>query len=288
MKFWVKILIVFCVLVAGNPLRDYLVNKIAANSVNNNISQIQKSLYTAPEISIWGSSTAYMNFNAEAIQEYTKKTTYCFGISGAYYNQLHHLISFASKNENKTMIWIVNPYEFMEDQSTKLQENNYFTPFVQDAYIHRSMYPKSIILEQKYFGWLNIFHFNATHWGSAFASNVKHEFNSYGNHFARGKFKDDNNFYRTPEKVKYSSQKIAEFNKIIEQIKKKNVLTIVFPPTLKKINFTAFKNEIATKVIDYSNFCSDSLAFHDHIHLNEKYVKSITLKLVKDLNFQSK
>lgn len=279
MKFWVKISLFLIVVWLGNPIRDFISNRIVENAAKTNIGQVQKSMEYFPNISIWGSSTAFMGVNTKTIETTTGKSCYNFGISGAYFNQLNHLYTFALKQKSKTIIWVINPYEFLKNKKPVIDAEQYFSPF-----LHRTEF---VGLEHKswvykHLGWYQIFKMNAKHWQLAMGEKTPQEFDDFGNHIYSKKFEDKNSFY-DGNKLVFDNTKIELFNQLCENLSEQNELYVVIPPNLKEIDFTTFKSSIEYPIIDFANLISDSTYFHDHIHLNNNGVLILTDRLIKKI-----
>lgn len=267
------IAVILIVLGLGYPLRNGFVNHLKENSLNSNFSQIKKSLEKAPELSIWGSSTAYINFDAHLLGETLNVSCYNFGISGAFYNQLTHLKNFARNNKNKHIIWVINPYEFKGDVDSKLNPDAYFTPFYHE-------FGNPII---NFFGWNQIYHFNAEHWSIILKKTTPEVFNEYGNQLMNKPFCAINGYHEDVTPFNFSAQKIDELNVIIHQLQQNNKLTLVIPPYLGNALFSEFIDQVNTPLLDYSKSIKAKEDFHDYIHLNKSGAKKLTKILAKDL-----
>lgn len=268
-----NIILLIILVGSGMPIRDYFVAAIIKNAPNSNYSQISKALKSSPDISIWGSSTAYVNFDAKTITNDLQRNCHNFGLSGAFFNQLDHLYSFSKRNQDKTIVWIINPYEFKEDVTSKLKKEAFFTPFNHEM-------GKST---DKYFAWHQIYNLNAQHWALVFKSNNFNEFNEYGNKLMTKPFKAINGYHEDENPFNFSKNKIAILNQRIDEISQKNKLVIVLPPHLGNALFMPFKQKLNCQVIDYSNAMKDKADFHDYIHLNERSAIKISVKLAIDL-----
>lgn len=273
MKLIKNISFILIVIISGFLLRNFFVDRLIQNSSNSNFSQIAKSLASSPELSIWGSSTAYINFDAKTLQNNLGISCYNFGISGAFFNQLDHLKNFAKINKNKTIIWVVNPYEFKEDVNSKLNESSFFTPFS-----HQLGNDLNYL-----FGWRQIFHFNSEHWSIILQGREYNEFDKYGNHLINKEFNSNNGYHEDVTPFNFSSKKITAFKEIANQIEHKNNLIIILPPYLGKTKFEALKNKLGGNIIDYSNWFKRQEDFHDYIHLNKGAAIKLSEKLASDL-----
>ncbi len=273
MKLIKNISFIFIVIISGFLLRNFFVDRLIQNSSNSNFSQVAKSLSNNPELSIWGSSTAYINFDAKTLQNNLGISCYNFGISGAFFNQLDHLKNFAKINKNKTIIWVVNPYEFKEDVHSKLNKSSFFTPFS-----HQLGNDLNYL-----FGWRQIYHFNAEHWSIILKGKEYNEFDKYGNHFINKEFNSNNGYHEDVRPFNFSITKITAFKEMASQIDDKNNLIIILPPYLGKTKFEALKNELGGNIIDYSNWSKSLQDFHDYIHLNKDAAITLSEKLAIDL-----
>lgn len=273
MKLIKNISFIFIVIITGFLLRDFFVDRLIQNSSNSNFSQVAKSFSSNPELSIWGSSTAYINFDAKTLQNKLGLSCYNFGISGAFFNQLDHLKSFAKNNKNKTIILVVNPYEFKEDVNSKLNEASFFTPFSHQLGNNLNYL----------FGWRQIYHFNAEHWSIIFQGKDCNEFDDYGNHLINKEFNSSNGYHEDVTPFNFSDKKITAFKEMASLIENKNNLIIILPPYLGKTKFEALKTELGGKIMDYSNWSKNQQDFHDYIHLNKDAAIKLSKKLANDL-----
>lgn len=279
MKFWIKISLLIIVVWLGNPIRDFISNRVVENAAKTNIGQVQKSMEYFPNISIWGSSTAFMGFDAQYIEKATGTSCYNFGISGAYFNQLNHFYTFAHNHEGKTFIWVINPYEFLKNKKPVIDAEQYFLPF-----LHRTEFVglehKSWV--DKQLGWHQIFKMNAKHWQLAMGEKTPQEFDDFGNHICTKKYEERNSFYEGDQLI-FDDTKIELFNQLYKNLSKQNKLYLVIPPNLEEIDFTPFKSSIEYPIIDFANLISDSTFFHDQIHLNKNGVSVLTHHLIEKI-----
>ena len=273
MKLIKNISFILVVIVIGFLLRNLFVYRLIQNSPNSNFSQIAKPLTNSCRLTIWGSSTAYINFDAKTLKNKLEIECYNFGISGAFFNQLQHLKYFSKNNQNRNIVWVINPYEFKKDVDSKLKKEAFFTPFSH----HLDNYFNYI------FGWRQIYHFNSEHWSIVLNMRDFNEFDEYGNHLISKKFKSDNGYHEGINPFNFSDQKIQEFKKIADKIKKKNNLIIVLPPYFGKTNFKHLKTQLGEKIIDYSDWSKNPQDFHDYIHLNKDAALKLSEELAKDL-----
>ncbi|MBO73587.1 MAG: hypothetical protein CMD35_08235 [Flavobacteriales bacterium] len=281
MRFRFKILIIVLILCSGNPLRDYLNKRIKDNSFGSNFFKIEKSLTDSTEISFWGNSTSFMSFDAEVIQTKLKKSCFNYGLEGIYFDEIFHLYAFSKRHKNKHIVWVINPFEFLKNQKSKINSTDLFLPFSRqhqfDDILSTNEFKKI-----KYFGWNNIFKFNAEHWKFIFGGKNKVPFNEFGNVKFQKDFNNINEFY-APEKMIFSQKKITVLNDIIIKLKTNNKLTLVIPPNLSFQNFNSFIKEInCDNIFNYANFFTNSASFQDHIHINPNEMKILTYKFCKD------
>ena len=273
MKLIKKISFILVIIISGFFLRNVFVDRLIKNSSNSNFSQIAKSRSQPYKLSVWGSSTAYFNFDAKTLKNKLEIECYNFGISGAFFNQLQHIKYFARNNQNTNIVWVINPYEFKEDVDSKLKEEAFFTPFS-----HQLGNGLDYI-----FGWRQIYHFNSEHWSIILKNKNFSEFNECGGLLVTKEFRSENGYYRDENPFNFSNQKIQEFNKIANQIKKENNLIIVLPPYLGKTNFKQLKTQLGKNIIDYSDWSKTPQDFHDYIHLNKDAALKLSKELANDL-----
>ena len=278
----------FVFIILGELLRTNLFNRLQCVPPHNDIGKVNLAIKSNFTYSIWGSSTAYMNVNSAFIEKATNTPTYNFGISGAAFDQLLHLQSFAENNVNKTIIWIVNPYEF-ESYDYKLEASQLFFQWQDQPVIHSYFKSKSFIegVGLKYFGWYGISKLNSKHWNYIFNSIVDIEENVNGFIGKNTSFRTVNNFY--PINIcKPRERRIELFRKIASEVAKKNKLIIILPPVIASISFLNFKKQIEQPeytVIDHNenSLFKDSLLYQDNVHLNINWANILTKQIIKDL-----
>jgi hypothetical protein len=273
---------------SGELIRSKLFDQLREVPPHNDLGKVNLAIQSDFKYSIWGSSTAYMNVNSGIIEDVTKVPTYNFGISGAAFDQLLHLQSFSDRNTNKTIIWIVNPYEF-EGFDYKLDEEQLFFHWQNQEPIHSAFKQKNILegIALKYFGWFGISKLNSKHWNYIFNPNVNLEKNTKG-HIGRNiEFRTLNNFYPT-NLCKPKDKRIQKFKAIAKKISEKNKLIIILPPVINPISFSEFKIKIELpqyKVIDFNEEITlkDSILYQDNVHLNIKGASLFTEEIINQL-----
>ena len=286
MKFWFKILFVILMLYSGNPIRNYLNQKIQQNSYGSNFFKIYKALKDSTDISFWGNSTSFMSFDAKIIQTELNASCFNYGLEGIYFNELFHLEAFNNRCKNKKIIWVINPFEFLKNQESKINSTELFLPFAKEKQFD------NIINNQefetlKYFGWNTIFKYNAEHWKFILKGKSKIPFNEFGNVEFNKEFEKINEFYNG-EKMSFSPNKIDTLNNLIQKIKGRNKLIVIIPPNLSKKDFTQFTQQIdCDKIINYANFFSSQSNFQDHIHINSDGMKILSHKFCSDYRLMS-
>ncbi len=281
MKFWLKISIFILTLYLGNPIRDYLNEKIRQNSYGSNFFKIDKALHDSTEISIWGNSTSFMSFNAQIIQTELNTSCFNYGLEGIYFNELFHLEAFNNRCKNKTIIWVINPFEFLKNKTSTIDPIELFLPFSKEKQLNEIINNNQFKTAQ-YFGWNTIFKYNAEHWKFILNGKSKVPFNEFGNVKFIKKFENTNEFYDN-EKLCFSAQKINVLNNLIQKIKLRNKLIVIIPPNLSDKDFTPFIDKIeCSKVINYANFYSEQSNFQDHIHINSNEMKILSHKFCND------
>jgi hypothetical protein len=281
MKFWFKISIFIFALYLGNPLRDYLNQKIQQNSFGSNFFKIDKALKASTDISLWGNSTSFMSFDAETIQTELNVSCYNYGLEGIYFNELFHLEAFNNRCKNKQIIWVINPFEFLNDEKSKIKPIELFLPFSKEKQFNNIINHHQF-KTLKYFGWNTIFRYNAEHWKFILNGESKVPFNEFGNVKFNKKFEKRNEFYNG-EKMSFSPNKINILNNLIQKIKVRNKLIVIIPPNLSKKDFTPFIQQIdCDKIINYANFFTSPSNFQDHIHINPNEMKILSHKFCDD------
>ena len=280
MKFWFSIFCFVLVVYAGNPIRDCLNEQIIKQSKGTNYYKINRALQDTTQISIWGNSTAFMSFDAGMIEKKTQRSCYNYGIEGAFYNELIHLEYFNQNNTGKHIIWILNPFEFLRHQNSKINIIDHYLPFSNTNIEHHQL-QKNGFSFLKYFGWNTIFRMNAEHWKLILGGKNKVNFDQHGNIQFEQDFKHKNAFYQ--DSLKYSLDKIKEINALIKSINKNNQLTLVIPPNLTHQDFNSFIKQITHPIIDFSNFFTDQSSFQDHIHIRPNKMGVLTTQLIRKL-----
>lgn len=284
MKLFYKILIFIIIIAIGNPIRDYILQQFETNAEGTNYSQLLKSTNTKAEISIWGSSTAFKTLNAKRINLKTGKTCYNYGISGLYFQQLKNLFHYSESNTKTTIVWVINPFEFLKDINPKIDLENYYIPHLSNLDIYGWTKERSPLTTfiSKNIGWVHLFHLNSDHWQLIHTNEKKVPFNAYGNIFIREDFINKNNFYKDDPLV-FDQKKIELLNELAEKIAQENNLILLIPPNLKEINLTELTNKIKPTVLNFSNLDKDKTNFQDHIHVNPNLANACTDSLILTL-----
>lgn len=257
----------------GSWIESWATNKLRSVPAMNDFGKINRAMNDSTPLTIWGSSTAYMNVIPDVLEHKTKLETYNFGIGGAAYDQLHHLFEFSAKNKKKTIVWVVNPYE-LENYDYKLQEEELFIQWLEKPSV-QSMYQRQSLLKQvslNLSSWYYISQLNSKHWNYIFNPSINKQKNEKG-FIGRTKiYNETNNFYPTDEFTAIED-KILRFKKIAKKVAINNHLIVVIPPALNQLGFEKFRNRIVQedyKVLNFANnqLFRDTLLYQDNVHLN--------------------
>lgn len=289
MRKWNFILSLLFFLLIGQILRTWAFNQLKEVPAYNSLGKINKAFKdTTTGISIWGSSTAYMNIIPDTLKKDASQTVYNYGISGAAYNQLHHLIHFANNNKNKTILWVINPYEF-EIYDYKLEEKELFLQWnsKQEVISYLNKGNGFLGYANQYFGWYGISQLNAKHWNQIF-NPVIDSLPNWNGFIGREKtYVENNNFYPTDLFTAHQN-KIDSFKSTLKPLAQNNNLVLIIPPIINAMNFQPFARKLESeeyRVIDFSSNSSlkDTSLYQDNVHLNIQGAEKFTKALYQEL-----
>lgn len=268
------ILSVFTFLTLGAFINNWTVQKLKSIPPHHDLGKINLAMNDSTPITIWGSSTAYMNVIPAIIKERTNLKVYNFGIGGAAYDQLHHLADFSSRNRNKTIIWIVNPYE-LENYDYKLQEEELFLHWIDRSSVQEMFEKQSNFksLAMRVSNWYSISQLNAKHWNYIFNPSIDFQPNQDGYISRSNSFNENNNFYPTNE-FSAIEAKVKDFKNLASKIALNNQLVVVIPPVINDLSFESFEKRIqhnSYRVINATKnpVFRDTIHYQDNVHLNQ-------------------
>lgn len=289
-KFNLFFVILLC-LIIGQLSKSFFFKSLQENPKNNKIGIINQSFKNNEHITFWGSSTSNMNFIPSIITDSLKLNCFNYGLSGMSFDKQLHLDNFVKSNNNKVIIWVINPFNFF-DRSKMNNEEELFIHWIDSSVVYEHFVNKNPLtgFSLKNIGTYSLFRLTSKHWSYLInpkTEEIKHE---YGYIKRNSNFINKNNMY--DENSKIIKTKLEQLMSKIIKISTKHKLIIVIPPIINLENIPTINQlEKTLKIenIELINYASnlnfkDTLLFQDNIHLNY----SGALKITKDLSTKLK
>lgn len=273
------------VLVAGLWLYDsYVYRKAMGRREDNEFGKINRVMAHEldAQVTIWGPSTAWVNFDADLINQKTGYSCFNMGINGTSFYQYKPILrSFLSYTKQaKYIVFAVFPYEFSAEggfyELYKFKHHNddagvrAMMSDIQPLYgFKMSMVPfYRLTTYDKYFYQAAFYPENTTLDKSGFASQDRTEFMDL----------------EVPGPVSIDSAAMVQFKAVLEEIRAKGVKPVVVIPPFEKTgqnkisNLAYFEKTMQAleaqqvKVMNflYHPICANKDMFYNISHLNAK------------------
>lgn len=273
------------VLVAGLWLYDsYVYRKAMSRKEDNEFGKINRVIAhdLDAQVTIWGPSTAWVNFDADLIGQKTMLSCFNMGLNGTSFYQYKPILSefLSYTKQTKYVVFAVFPYEFGSEKGFyELYKFKHHNTNARVSAMMREIQPVygfkmgtvpfyRLTAYDKYFYQAAFYPENTKSDRLGFAAQDKIGFNEL----------------EVPGPISIDSASFAQFKSVLETIKTKGITPIVvIPPFDKKgqsqiSNLSYFEKTITdlkaqqVKVMNflYHPMCADKDMFYNISHLNAK------------------
>jgi len=231
--------------------------------------RVAESFRSEKEVSFWGSSTCQLGVYPPVFTQTTGKTSENFGITGLYFDQQFHLDLFTERNKGKTIMWVVNPYEYTLPHK-KTVELSTFLPFALDPSIKERLgLPLTSYIGAKY-----LFQLDAKHWKLLLGAPVEKSNCEQGHITQEFSYCKRGSLYN--KELKLIKEKTDHLLKLGDKITPNNSLVFLIPPNAikeQKQFVVEFEKELKKNGFIVWNFATniaykDTSLFQDELHLN--------------------
>ena len=286
-KVNLSLVLVSC-LTIGHFSKSFIFKLLQEEPENNQIGIINQSFKNSEHITFWGSSTSNMNFIPSIISDSLKVNCFNYGISGTSFNQQPHLDNFVRSNNNKVIVWVINPFHLF-DKLQIIDEEELFIHWIDSPAVYEHFKNKNPVtgFSLKHFGIYGVFKLTSKHW--SYLINPKTEQIQHDNGYIKrsSKFVNKNNMYE--KKSKTTKIKSDQLISKAEEISNKHELIIIIPPIINLENILPIQDlerDLKLKNIELINYANnlnfkDTLLFQDNIHLNYFGASKITKDLIQ-------